>query len=266
MNIFIREMKAHRKSLIIWCIGVIYIVAASMWKYGTEYSSNQSLNELVKQLPAAVRVLLGMRGSFDLSTARGYYGLCYYYLTIMATIHACMIGAEIISKEERDKTTEFLVAKPVSRYKIITAKLLTGLSNIIIFNLVTTFSSIAMVGYFNHGDTLIGEITMLMVGMLILQLIFMLVGTGIAAISKNPKSSSTIAIVVLLLALMFAKMIDMNSNLEWLKFFTPIKYYEAEQLLLQGGFSPIYVILSFVIIATLLEITYVTYKKRDLKV
>lgn len=158
---------------------MFYIVAASMWKFGTEYSSNQSLNELVTRLPAAVRVLLGMRGSFDLSTASGYYGLCYYYLIVMATIHASILGAGIISKEERDKTTEFLVAKPVSRTQIITAKLLAGFSGIVIFNLVTAISSITMVGYFNHGETLTGEITILMIGMFILQLIFMLVGTGI---------------------------------------------------------------------------------------
>ena len=266
MNIFMREMKAHRKSLIIWCFGMFYLIAASMWKFGTEYSSNQSLNELVTQLPTAVGVLLGIRGSFDLSTASGYYGLCYYYLAVAATLHASMIGAGIISKEERDKTTEFLVAKPVTRNQIITEKLSAGFANILLFNIVTAISSIVMVGYFNHGDVLAGEILKLMVGMFILQLIFMLVGTAIAAMRKNPKSSSSIAIVVLLFALMLAKMIDMNSSLEGLKYLTPIKYYEAEQLLLQGGFRPVYIILSVIIIAILLKMTYTFYKKRDLKV
>jgi ABC-2 type transport system permease protein len=266
MNIFMREMKAHRKSLILWCIGVFYLVAASMWKFGTEYSSNQSLNELVTQLPVAVQVLLGIRGSFDLSTASGYYGLCFYYLSLMAMLHASLLGAGIISKEERDKTTEFLMAKPVSRIQIISAKLLTGFLNIVIFNLVTAISSIIMVGYFNHGITLIGEITTLMIGMFILQLLFMLVGTGVAAVSKNPKSATPVAMVVLLIALMLAKLIDMNSNLEGLKYLTPIKYFEAEQLLLQGGFSPIFLILSVLIIAILLGVTYECYKKRDLKV
>lgn len=55
MNILIREMKAYRKSLIIWCIFVFYMVTAGMWKYATAYSSNQSLNELITQLPEAVR-------------------------------------------------------------------------------------------------------------------------------------------------------------------------------------------------------------------
>ena len=266
MNMFIREIKANRKSLIIWCIGAFYIVAASMWKFGTEYSSNQSLTELISQLPKAVRVMLGIKSYFDLSTVSGYYGLLSYYFLIMATIHASMIGSGIISKEERDKTTEFLIVKPVTRNKIITAKLLAGFTSILIFNLVTTVSSMIMVGYFNKGESITGEITKLMIGMFLLQLIFMLVGTGIAAVSKNPKIASPSAIVVVLVALMIAKVIDININLESLKYFTPIKYFEAEQLLFKGGFRPDFIILSVMIMGMLLGSTYVFYTRRDLNV
>lgn len=266
MNMYLREMKAYRKLLIIWCIGVFYIVAASMWKFGTEYSGNQSLNELVTQLPAAVKVLLGLRGAFDLSTAAGYYGLCYYYLVVMGTIHAAMIGAGVIAKEESDKTTEFLIVKPVSRSRILTAKLSAGFSNVLALNIMTGISSILMVGYFNDGETFAREIMNLMAGMLMLQSIFMVTGAGIAAMGRNPKSASPLAIVALLISLMMAKMIDMNPNLDGLKYFTPIKYFEAEQLLFQGGFSSIFVLLSTIIIALLLRMTYVSYRTRDLKV
>ena len=46
----------------------------------------------------------------------------------MATVHAAMLGADIISKEERDKTAEFLFVKPISRNKIIISKLLGSFS------------------------------------------------------------------------------------------------------------------------------------------
>lgn len=266
MNIFIRELKAHRKSLITWCIGTFYMVAASMWKFGTEYSSNQSLSELISQLPEAVRVILGIRGSFDLSTAGGYYGLLYYYLVLMATIHSAMIGASIISKEEQNKTTEFIVAKPVTRNEIITSKLLAGFTNIFIFNMVTTLSSIIMVEYYNKGQSITKEIIMLMIGMFILQLIFLLVGTACAAIIKNPKMSLGVTLTILLFTFMLAKVIDMNSKLERLRYFTPIKYFDAEQLLLQGGFKPVFLVLCVVTIAILFSSSYVFYNKRDLNV
>ena len=36
---------------------------------------------------------------------------CFFILLLMATIHAAMLGATIIAKEERDKTSEFLFVK-----------------------------------------------------------------------------------------------------------------------------------------------------------
>ena len=64
----------------------------------------------------------------------------------MATIHAAMLGATIIAKEERDKTSEFLFAKPVLRSTIITAKLLAAFVNIVVFNLITFISLIRLWG------------------------------------------------------------------------------------------------------------------------
>ena len=58
----------------------------------------------------------------------------------MATIHAAMLGATIIAKEERDKTAEFLFVKPVSRSKIISFKLLVALVNIVILTIVAAIS------------------------------------------------------------------------------------------------------------------------------
>ena len=47
MNVFIVEMKAHRKSLIIWAFGIIFMVAAGMGKYVALSSSGQSMNDII---------------------------------------------------------------------------------------------------------------------------------------------------------------------------------------------------------------------------
>ena len=92
-------------------------------------------------------------GSLDLATVDGYFGLLYLYLVIMASIHAAMLGATMISKEERDKTAEFLFVKPISRTTVITAKLGASIVIVIVFNLVTLLSSIVFVDFFNEGDS-----------------------------------------------------------------------------------------------------------------
>ena len=113
MNMFRREMKSNRTSLILWCIGILFMVGVGMGKY-TLSNTGISLNDVMADMPKSLQAIMGTN-SLDLSSAIGYYGLLYLYLVVMATIHASMLGANIISKEERDKTVEFLLVKPISR-------------------------------------------------------------------------------------------------------------------------------------------------------
>ncbi|ODA39500.1 ABC transporter permease subunit [Desulfosporosinus sp. BG] len=265
MNVFKREMRANRKALIIWCIGVVFMIVSGMGKYVGLSASGQSINDLLAQMPKSLKAIMGM-GTFDLSTATGYYGMLFFYLAMMATIHASMLGANIIAKEERDKTAEFLFLKPISRNKIISSKLLASLVNIVIFNLVTFVSSILMVQKYSKGEGVLADIAKLMLGMFILQLIFLSIGTAIAATSKHPKSAPSLATGILLLTFILSIAIDLNSRMEILKYLTPFKYFDAKNLIYTRGFEPVYLILSIVIVAGLSWATYVFYQSKDLNV
>ncbi|MBU3110588.1 ABC transporter permease subunit [Clostridium lacusfryxellense] len=265
MNIFIVEMRAHRKGLIIWVFGIIFMVAAGMGKYVALSSSGQSMNEVFEQMPKSMQIIFGING-FDVSKASGYYGMLFLYLVIMATIHAVMLGADIISKEETDKTAEFLFSKPVSRNKIITSKLLAALVNILIFNIITLISSIVVVEKYSKGEAVSSQILILMGGMFILQLIFMFIGASIATACKNPKSSTSVSTAVLLITYILSMAIDLSGKIDYLKYFTPFKYFEAKNLMFGGGFQLNFVIISLVLILAMIKITYIFYDKRDLSI
>lgn len=265
MNIFLKEMKSHRKSLVFWSIGVFLMVASGMVKYESLSSSGQPMNEMLAGMPKSLLAVLGI-GEFDISTATGYYGLLFIYLLLMATIHAAMLGATIIAKEERDKTTEFLFVKPVSRNQIITAKLLAAFVNILILNLVTFISSVLLVGKYSDGGVVTGDIAITMAGMFILQILFMVIGSSLAAVKKKSKAAASLATGVLLLTYVISVAIDLNENIEGLKYLTPFKYFEAKSVMFGAGFELIFVLLSVVLIAGLTVVTFVFFKKRDLNV
>jgi ABC-2 type transport system permease protein len=265
MNIFLKEMKSTRKSLILWSIGVLLMVVSGMSKYAGLSSSGQSMNDMMAQMPKSLQAVLGI-GTLDISKASGYYGILFIYLLLMATIHAVMLGANIISKEERDKTSEFLFVKPVSRSTVITAKLLAAFVNIIILNIVTLATSLAIVGQYSDGEAVAGDITMTMAGMFILQLTFLVIGSSIASIKKKPKTAASLAAGILLLTYILSVAIDLNERLEGLKYLTPFKYFEAKNIMYGGGLDSGYLVLSLVIIGVLIVSTYAFYKKRDLNV
>jgi ABC-2 type transport system permease protein len=241
------------------------MVAGGMGKYSGYAAGGQTMNELINQMPKAVQAIININ-YFDLSKASGFYGALFPYLVIMAVIHAAMLGSNIISKEERDKTAEFLFVKPVSRSKVITSKLAASFVNILILNIITLASSISVVGYLAKGEAINHDIFILMVGMLILQLIFFFMGTGIASFSKNPHIAPPLSTGILLAAFVISKAIDINTQFDILKYFTPFKYYEAKDLMYGGGFDAVYLIISFLLIAVFAGLTYTFYKKRDLNI
>jgi Putative exporter of polyketide antibiotics len=265
MNIFLRELKAHRRALLIWSIAIFLMIVSSIGKFTAYAETGQSMNELLSQIPSSIKAVLGM-GNFDLTKVSGFYGMLYLYLLLLATVHASLLGANIIAKEERDKTAEFLLVKPVSRSKIITAKLLASLINIVVFNLVTLIFSVVLMGKYAKGENITEEIGVLMAGMFILQLMFLLIGTATAAASRNPQSAASVSTAILLVAFVISSAIDINSRLEPLKYITPFAYFKAETLLGTGGFEPVFLLLSLAIIALLMVVTYVSYNKRDLHV
>ena len=263
MNIFLKELKSYRKSLIFWSIGVFLMVLSGMNKYANLYSTQQSMNDVMKDMPKSLQAIMGV-GSLDLSKASGYYGMLFIYLLLMATIHAAMLGAGIIAKEERDKTSEFLFVKPVSRIKVITAKLLAALFNIITFNLVTLASSIALMAKYSKGEKVNRDIIILMVGMFILQLLFMVMGSAISSFKKKSKKAASLSAGVLLLTFILSVAIDLNERIKNLKYLSPFKYFEAKHVMYGGGFEPIFVVISLILIAAFTSITYIFYQKRDL--
>lgn len=243
---------------------MVLMIAGGMGKYSTLSGEGQSLNDLMSVMPQSIQVILGL-GDFDLTKASGFYGVLYLYLTIMAAIHAATIGAEIISKEERDRTAEFLMTKPISRGQVVTSKLLAGLVNVTVLNLVAFAASVAVVSSLAKDEAVVGDIAILMSGLLMLQLTFLALGTGSAAISRDPKGAASMATAVLLVTFMISVAMDLSGKLDILRFFSPFEYYQAKDLMYGGGFDAIYVALSVVITVALVVATYVFYDRRDLK-
>jgi len=265
MNIFKRELKATRKATIVWCFAIIAMIAGGMGKYAGLTNSSASLNEFMDSLPESLLNLMGI-SSLDITTAMGFYGVLFLYIAIILGIHAIMLGANIIAKEEIDKTSEFLMVKPVSRKKIITMKLLASLVNLILLNVISFFSSYVMVNYFSKNTSITHDMLLLTLGLFILQLIFMSVGSLMATIKKHSKSVGAAATGVLLVSFLLSMIINMNEHLNIFKYITPFKYFEATAIINGNGFESIFYFLSFVVISLCLIGTYHFYEKRDLNI
>jgi len=265
MNIFLREMKANRKALIIWSICMILFMLTSMQKYAGLAGSGANIADftaMLDSMPKALQALLGL-SSLDITTPIGYYGVLFPFLLLIGGIHASMLGANIISKEERDKTVEFLMVKPVTRSSIITSKIMASLTNIVVINIVTFFSTMLFLTSYTT-DSVLTKIILATIGMFMVQLLFLVIGIGMATMSKNYKKSGSNTVFIILTCYFLSIIIDMTGKLDMLNILTPFKYFDAKEFLVTNKLNVGYIALTLAIILVTLIPAYRQYNKRDL--
>jgi ABC-2 type transport system permease protein len=175
-----------------------------------------------------------------------------------------MWGSDIISKEERDKTVEFSLVLPVSRNKVITAKGLAALVNCVVFVLVTWAVSVVIAQSYSPDQAFYSYLILEMEAMFIIELIFLAVGLLLGCAMKQYKRSASTAVAIILAAYFMSIISGLKSNLDFLKYFTPFKYFDASALLHNGKMGGIYLLLSGLIILVCVVAAYFTYNRRDL--
>jgi ABC-2 type transport system permease protein len=241
------------------------MVYMGMTKYSAYEASGESVQEIMDALPKAVGAVFGLTG-FDLSTAAGFYGVLFLYIAIIAAVHAVLLGAGLIAKEERDRTSEFLYSKPASRAKILTGKLLAGLFNLVVLNVVTLVTSLYVVDLFNKEEPFDADLMLLMGGLFFLQLVFFSIGALLAGSTHRPKAAASRASSIMFVTFLLAFVVNMEEKLDFLKYVTPFKYFDAANLMADHALDPVFVALAVAIIAVAVAATYRLYAARDLNV
>lgn len=264
MTVFIRELKSNRKALIIWSICMFLGVASGMAKY-TAFSSAGAGSQALDMIPSSLKALLGF-GSYDITQMSGFFAFLFLYLEIALAIHAALLGAGILAKEERDKTTEFLMVKPVSRAGVVTAKLLAALVNAAAVNLVTLASCLVLVPIYNTGEDISREIAVFHASLFFVQLIFLSLGTALAAAMRDPKASGALASGAVVLAYFISVITNLKDSIRFLNVLSPFQYFSYADMANGASLDLTSALCSVLLAGILTACTYFFYQKRDLNV
>lgn len=262
MNIFLRELRANLKSLLIWCFIISLLIVIAVAKYSA-FAKDPNLVAILDAMPAGVLDALNMR-AFNLTTLSGFYGVMFIYFGIMGAIAAAMWGSDIISKEERDKTVEFSLVLPVSRSRVITAKALAALVNTIAFVLITWGVSLVAVRSYNPDQAYFDFLSLEMRAMFSIELIFLAIGLLLGSMMKQYKRSSAVAVAIILATYFMSFASTMQEKLDFLKYLTPFRYFDAGALFRSGKFEGLYLGISAAIIVVCIAAAYWAYNRRDL--
>ena len=262
MNIFIRELRANFRSLIIWGVIVILFVTIGISKFSA-YEGNPDMLAILDQMPPAMLEAFNMN-AFNLTTISGFMGVMFTYFALIASISAAMWGSDIISKEERNKTVEFSLTLPITRSKVVTAKTFAALVNCIGLLLIIWGASLVSAAQYQPDGEFYAFLRLSMLAMFIMQLIFLAIGIFLGCAMKQYRRASSVAIALLLGTYFLSIISGLHENLEFLKYLSPFKYFDAGMLLHESRIDMIFIWLSAAIVLVSLVGAHLTYSKRDL--
>jgi ABC-2 type transport system permease protein len=182
---------------------------------------------------------------------------------LCASIQAMNIGTSILSKEVREQTADFLMTKPVSRTRIMTAKLLAVLVSLIFTNIV--FIAIAfMMNAAVSSDTYdVRAFIMIALTLFFVQLIFASLGVLVSVIAKKIKSVISISLSVVF-GFFIAGMLGAVIGEDKVRYITPFKYFDTKYIIDKGSYETQFVILSVVLIVLAIAAGYAIYTRKDI--
>jgi ABC-2 type transport system permease protein len=103
-----------------------------------------------------------------------------------------------------------------------------------------------------------------MQAMFMIELIFLAVGLLLGCAMKQYKRSASTAVAIILATYFMSIISSMQEKLDFLKYFTPFKYFDAGELFRSGKMDSAYLLISAAIILVSVAAAYWTYNRRDL--
>lgn len=261
---YVHELKAYRKSTLIWSGSFVALIIFFMSMFPTFSKEADSFIILLEGFPEGVRNALGLSIE-NIASLLGFYAYLFLYIVLCGAIQAMNLGISILSKEVRDKTAEFLLTKPVTRTEIMTAKLLAGLTSLVITSIVYIIAALSMATIVKTEPFNIRVFLLISLSLFFIQLIFFSLGVCISVVVPKLKSvlSVSLGIVFAFFILsMFASAIED----EVLRYFTPFKYFEALEIIEKGTYDPIFILIMIIFVSVSIGASFVLYHKKDIHV
>ena len=217
-------------------------------------------------MPEELLEFMGMSNMADLNNFITYYGMIYNIILIAISIFAVTFSSNLIYKEEKNKTIEYLNSLKVNRHEIYISKVLTATIAILIV-VILGFIAAIICGLINGGSTFdLMKVTQIMKITSITPFVFMgitFLVNGITTRVSTPGVTSGIVLISYMLGYLSTLL---KEKAEFLKYFSPFEVFSptaAEELSNKNILQIfIYILLTILFI----YIGKKFYEKRDLNI
>jgi len=263
MNIYKHELKMLSGSILTWSISIAAILMIFMALFPTMAADAALLNDVMANMPKELLAAFGMTG-MDMASVLGFYGFLFLFCQLCLAIQASNYGFGLVSLEERDMTADFLLAKPVSRFAIMTSKVLAGLTALLITNLTAWVFSYLSIEVFRDGRAYdSGILVTILSGVILFQLFFFTVGLVVSLLMRKVRNVTPLSMALSFGMYVLSAFGGLVGDVK-LENITPFKHFESAYVINNGHFNTPLVMISVIVIIISIIGSYILYARRNI--
>lgn len=261
MTLIKHELRQGRISFLIWTASVGFLLAVCVFLYPEMKGQMEDVGDVFSSM-GSFSDAFGM-DRLNFGTLLGFYAIeCGNVLGLGGAFFAALCGAGILSKEEKDRTAEFLLTHPVSRARIVTEKLAAVYAQIVAMNLIIYGISLGSIAAIREPVPW-KELNLLHLAYFLLQAELAGICFGISAFVRRGSAGIGLGIAA---GMYFLNLVaNIAQAAEFLKYVTPFGYAEGADIIEKGCLDGTLVAIGLAFGAIGIGAAYGKYCRKDIR-
>ena len=264
MLIFIRELARNKKALIIWSIGMALFSVFIMTFFPTIVEQAETLDELMQKYPSELVEAFNFN-RLSMADPMGFYGTqIYLFITLFGSIYSMLLFSSVVSREENEKTSEFINTRPVKRNKIFASKIIAAFVNITVFNASFGIVNLVLFEIYASGSYDRHTLYLLITAPWLMHILFGSVGIFISVFIIKARTLYPLSIGIVLVSYFINVVSNLAEKGKNLRYLTPFKYFDAADIIDAGAFSTAYLAIMLCVVSFSVSAAFFLYSRKDL--
>ena len=261
MTVFKLELRQGKTALIVWTAAIGFLLAVCIFLFPEMKGEMDTLTSVFASM-GSFTAAFGM-DRLNFGELSGFYAIeCGNILGLGGAFFAALTAVNVLAKEEKDRTAEFLLTHPVCRGRVLAEKLCAVLAQITAMNAVLLALSLGCMAAIGE-DIPWRTVLLLHLGYFLLQTELAGVCFGISAFIRRSGPGIGLGLAA---AMYFLNLIsNLSSSAEFLRYVTPFAYCEGADIISSGTLDTALVLLGLGYAVAAAATAFLHYTRKDIR-
>jgi ABC-2 type transport system permease protein len=269
-NLYRTELKRYRNSFIGWSIALSIfnimgmsfyplLMQEDMLKQITAFLENPFMKNMMTAFGASIDIWTNVLGFYSTRNAM--------FIMLIGSLYSILLAGKILTREEQEKTAEFLLTKPVTRLEVVRSKLAVYLTYLMLFNIVIMIIGFLTLEIFK-GDSRYSLKAFFIHWFyaLLLMLAFGAIGLFLSLLIKRGRPITNLSIGIIIGAYFIDILSRVTPSADKFGYLSPFKFVDP------GVLQPDYAVVGWRVMYFLgvsvvfFSLAFLRYKKKDILV